>query len=132
MIIYKIIKGNKVEFRMSDKLKSLILMAYSQNKLYENKSHEVYLIYPQWLKQYKYKKIFKLIKENYEKIQNLNISYNDLKSAFEITRYLNQHDVESEIRRFVHCTIRRYIRNMSDIFLHDIPPPLHATVKTTE
>ena len=59
IIIFKIIKGNKVEFRISDKLKTLLLMAYSQIKLYDNKSHEVYLINPQWLKQYQYNDILK-------------------------------------------------------------------------
>ena len=84
--IYKIINGNKVEFRISDKLKTLLLMAYSQIKLYDNNSHEVYLINPQWLKQYKYNDISNLISEKHKKIQNLNIAYNDLNSVFEILK----------------------------------------------
>ena len=71
VIIYKLIKGNKIEFRMGDKSKTLLLMAFSQNKLYDNKLHDVYLINPNWLNQYEYKKIKKLINNNYQQIQNI-------------------------------------------------------------
>ena len=93
VIIYKLIKGNKIKFRISDKLKTLLLMAFSQNKLYDNYLHDIYLINPDWLNQYKYKKIKKLINDNYQKIENININYTKLNSVFEIVKYINQLDL---------------------------------------
>jgi hypothetical protein len=95
VMIYKIFNGNKVEFRMSDKLKTLILIAYSKNKLYDNNIHEVYLINPEWLKQYNYKEIKSSIDDKFKQIQNLNIVYNNLNSVFEITRHLNQQNLKN-------------------------------------
>ena len=91
VIIYKLIKDNKIKFRISDKLKTLLLMAYSQNKLYDNKLHDIYLINPNWLNQYGYKKIKKLINDNYQQMQNINSNYTKLTTVYEITRYLNRH-----------------------------------------
>jgi len=90
IIIYKLFHNNKVEFRMSDKLKALILLAYFQNKLYDNNLHEVYLINHQWLKQYNYNCIKSSVDKNYKEMQKLSIDYYNLNSVFDITKYLNQ------------------------------------------
>ena len=71
IIIYKLFHNNKVEFRMSDKLKALILLAYFQNKLYDNNLHEVYLINHQWLKQYNYNCIKSSVDKNYKEMQKI-------------------------------------------------------------
>ena len=93
VIIYKLIKGNKIKLRMSDKLRTLLLVAYSNNILYDNNLHEVCLINPDWLDQYGYKTIEKLINNNYQKIANINIDYNKLKTICEISKYLDQHEL---------------------------------------
>ena len=78
--ICHIIKDNNIEktiiktnsqFNISDKLKVLILLIISQNNFENNKSHEVYLVNPEWLKLYRYESIKILIKEKYKEMPNI-------------------------------------------------------------
>ncbi len=87
--IYKLPSEETKISDISDKLKVLILLIIFQNNLGENKLDEAYLINPEWLRQYKYKKINLLIEENQE-IQNLNLQSNDLKSVSKIISCLDK------------------------------------------
>ena len=87
--IHKISLNEKNISDISYKLKVLILLTIFQNNLSEKKQFEAYMINPEWLKEFKYKKIKILIEEKGE-TQNLNLQSNDLKSISNIIQYLDQ------------------------------------------
>ena len=83
---------NNSDFNISDRLKVMLLLAVSQiyDDYPENKLSKIYLINPEWLEQYKYKKIKSLVLEKSNEIIKLwNYSYN-LNSLSKIISYLNK------------------------------------------
>ena len=90
--IYKLTKNSCKEYVISDKLKVLILLAISQNVYDYNKKNEIYLINPEWLKQYNYEKIESLIgNKTFTNISNLN----DIKSIPQIIKTLKEDKLQS-------------------------------------
>ena len=105
--IYKIDNQGKIGFRISEKLKLFMLLAISQNNLKDSKLHEVYLINPFWLNQFKYNKIKLLIDDKYKKFPPINelnsiiiekiISYLDKKDLLDIDNNLSSNIIDSSI-----------------------------------
>ena len=91
--IHKIPKTEKKTPDIFDKLKVLLLLTIFQNNLDEKKSFEVYIINPDWLMEFKYKKIKKSLEE-IEEAQNLNLKSDDIKSVSKIIQYLAQENLE--------------------------------------
>ena len=90
--IYKLTKNFGIEYIISGKLKVLILLAISQNVYEYNKKNEIYLINPEWLELYNYKKIESLIgKKTFKEISNLN----DIRSIPQIIKTLNEDKLQS-------------------------------------
>jgi len=72
----------------------LILLTIFQNNLSENKLDGVYMVNPEWLKQFKYQKIKMLIDEKFKKIQGLNLIPNNLTSVSKIIKYFDKEKLE--------------------------------------
>mgnify|MGYP007101849441 CR=1 FL=1 len=77
--IYKLTPNGLIEFRISNELKTLILLAYSQNFFSYNQIHKVYLINYKWLKHFKYEEIKSLVDNSLKNKPFTNI--NDINSA---------------------------------------------------
>ena len=87
--IYKITPDGKIEYIPSDKLKVMILLSLYQKYNFENILQKVYLIDPQWLKQYEYEKLQKLVDADFNKINNFGKLSYDLNYASQIIQFLN-------------------------------------------
>jgi len=87
--IYKITPDGKIEYIPSDKLKVMILLSLYQKYNFENIPQKVYLIDPQWLKQYEYEKIKKLVDADLNKINNFGKLSYDLNFASQIIPFLS-------------------------------------------
>ena len=88
--ICKLTSDGKIEYILSDKLKVMLLLSVYQKYNFENISEKVYLMNPQWLEQYEYKKIKKLIDDNFNKINSLGKLSYDLNSASKIIQFLDE------------------------------------------
>ena len=87
---------NNSDFNISDRLKVMLLLAVSQiyDDYRENKLSKIYLINPEWLEQYKYKKIKSLVLEKSNEIIKLwNYSY-DLNSLSQIIPILDKEKLQ--------------------------------------
>ena len=92
--IYKLTNEGEIMSDISNKLKVLILLTFFQNNLDESKLDGVYMVNPEWLMQFKYKKIKMLIDEKFKKIQDLNLVPNNLKSVSKIIKYFDKENLE--------------------------------------
>ena len=88
--IYKLAADGKTEYIPSNKLKVMILLSVYQNSNLENIPQKIYLMNPDWLKQYEYKKLKNMIDNNFNKIKTLGTLSYDLNSSTKITQYLDK------------------------------------------
>ena len=86
--IYELTPDGQILFRICNELKTLILLAYSQNFFSYNQIHKVYLINNTWLKQFKYEKIKSLVDNSLQNKHIANIY--DINSASNLIPYLDK------------------------------------------
>ena len=94
MSIYKLTPDGKVETRISDKLKSLMYLSFSQNNYNDNTPQKVYLINPKWLKQFNYGKINEFIIEIISSTHNFKLDLTDLNSMSSIIPNLDKNKLK--------------------------------------
>ena len=90
--IYELSPQGNIIFGISPKLKVLILLAISQYYFNYDMVHKVYLVNPEWLKQFGFNKIQELVNKNMQVIKNLNMT--DLKSLSSIPNYLDKNELK--------------------------------------
>ena len=95
--IYKLTPDGQIE--CSNELKTLILLAYSQNFFDYNKIHKVYLINYKWLKHFKYEEIKSLVDNSLKNKPFTNI--NDINSASNLIPYLDQEKLKDIDKKLI-------------------------------
>ena len=101
MSIYKITTDGNEETRISDKLKSLMYLSFSQYNYNYNTPQRVYLINPKWLKQFNYGKINELVNE-IVMIPNFKLDLTDLNSMSAIIPYLDIKKLKNMDNSFIY------------------------------
>ena len=101
--IFKLENNEKKVSDFSDKLNCLVLKAIFNNNFQNHQLHNVYLINPEWLKQYNYGKIQSLVNKKYLEINNLKLNLNDMKNIPKIIEYINQEKMKKIDNDILSC-----------------------------
>ena len=101
--IFKLENNEKKVSDFSDKLNCLVLKAIFNNNFQNHQLHNVYLINPEWLKQYNYGKIQSLVNKKYLEINNLKLNLNDMKNIPKIIEYINREKMKKIDNDILSC-----------------------------
>ena len=92
--IINLTDDGKLVYQPSDRLKTMILFAVSQQYFNENQKEKVYLMNPEWLKEYKYNEIKeKVLRILNSRVYQWDLSYN-IDSISNIIQYFDQEELK--------------------------------------